>query len=280
MSARFLTVGDTLADAIEVTDAAGDFADPGTGPTCTMTLPSGSTAAATVTKTATGKYTATYASSTAGRHVFTWAASGANSSDFPHQAVRDVADVDARLVIDIDDARDALNIPTGTRVADDELRLYVAAATVVCESLYGPILVDSKTATVSGSYEQCIDLWQQPTAITSVTEDGVTLDASGYCFDEHARLWRGSAPGAAIWSGAAPRNVAVVYTVGDPVVPPQVRLAARELVRFWWQSGQIAGRPSFNTDTPGGPYYMTAGYAVPNAVADKLMADTSRKVWI
>lgn len=275
---RYLLVGDTIADAIEVTDSSGAYADPGAGPTCTVTLPSGSTAAATVTKTATGKFTATYASTTAGIHRFTWAATGTNSSDFPHVSVFIVNALD-RFIIGLDDARDALNLPASARVTDPEIMQYVAATTTLVEGLIGPVLPATRKVVMSGAGLYRLPLPEVPSAVT-VVEDGVTLtEGSDYVLDEFGLLWRGSSAFSATWSSTAPGNVTVTMTVGDATIDPAVVLAARELVRFAYQVGQQASRPAFNSQIAGADLGLTLSprFAVPDNVIDKLMAVQVRR---
>lgn len=269
MAARFLTVGDTLAVAIEVRDSSGTLADPGTGPTATCLLPDLTTSSSmTVTKTATGKFTATLVTSQAGRHRITWSASGANSSDFPHVEVKDVfSAAEPRLIIDIERARDILNIPSTTRTDDEELRLYIAATTEVLESLCGPLLPATRVETYDGTGSDELTLHAYPTAVTSVVEDGTTLSSSLYKVGQGGILWRLSGS----WSTLTPGNIVVTYTVGGStsVIPANVILAAAEQLRHLWQIGQIAGRPALGDGgVPSG--YVSMGYAVPNRVVHLL----------
>lgn len=258
-------VGSTLAWAITVTDSAGAAADPGTGPTATVTLPDGTTSAATVTKTATGAYTATLVATQAGRHRVEWAASGANSSAFPFEQDLDVWE-SPRLIISLDDARDALNLPSTTRTDDAELTRYIAATTSVIETIVGgPVLAKSVVETHDGDGTTALNLYAYPTAITSVVEDGTTLAASTYAVGTGGVLWRRTGA----WSDAYPGNIVVTYTVGSNILPDNVRLAACEELRFLWQIGQTAARPALGTEqAPGG--YVPMGYAVPNRVRELL----------
>jgi hypothetical protein len=260
------TVGQTLAFGLKTYTAAGVLADVGTGPTAVVTLPDATTLSATVTKDSTGTYTATIAASLAGRYRCTWAGSGANSGGLPYVDVADVQAVDPRYLISLADARAALNVPA-TRVVDDaELLGYLTAATLVVERLVGPVLVETRTATVSGRHRQSIPL-DGITSVVEVTEDGTILPATAYDFDEYGDLWRGGSPGAGRWSGIGLRNVVVEYTVGNAVVPENVRLAAAHLVRHWWQQSQQSYYVGGAVDEIG---TFVAGYAVPAYVVDLL----------
>jgi len=268
-------VGDTLAWGIVVKDAGGTAVDP-TTVAATVTLPDGTTSAATVTKTSTGTYTAALVSTQAGRHRVRWTATGANSADFPHTDTADVWPTDPRLIIPLADARAALNIPAGSTVNDDELRLYLAAATVVVEHIAGPVLKATETEVRSGGGRPGIALFKMPATVTQVVESGVTLTASDWCVDEAGVLWRGSEPGAGVWASGA-GNVTITYTVGASTVSPNVALAASHLVAHWWRQTQQGGRPMLGMAPPESTGYATvAGYAVPNFVVDLLDASTNR----
>ena len=271
------TVGQTLAFGLKTYTAAGVLADVGTGPTATITLPDGTTAAGTVVKDSTGTYTATIAASLAGRYRCSWSGSGTNSGGLPYVDVADVRAADGRLIVSLSEARAALNVPSTSVTNDDELLGYIYAATVVIEHIVGSVLVATKVETHSGSGRAALRLAQLPTSITSVTENGTTLAATGYCYDTGGLLWRGSRPGTAAWSNAAPRNCVVTYTAGSAVVPDNVVKAAANLIRHWWDQGlqqsyYVGGEPEMTTST------SIAGYAVPNFVVDLLKPSMSNRV--
>ena len=269
-------VGNTITWGLAVTDAAGVAADLGGGnPTAMVTLPDGTTATATVTKASTGNYTATYTATQAGRHRVAWSGSGANSGGLPYVDLADVWPTDPRLIISLADARAALNVPTGTRVNDDELRLYIAATTPVIEDIVGPVLAATVVESRDGDGRQGLPLYELPTAVIGVVEDGVTLTAVDYYLDAHGILWRGASKGAGRWSTSG--RVVVTYTVGGASIDPNIILAAREQVRFLWQVGQQGQRPAFNGGG-GDTGYTPTGYAVPNRVMELCAASRGNKV--
>lgn len=259
-------LGQTVSWVMEVRNASGTLEDLGGGnPTATVTRPDGTTAAATVTKTATGIYRADVVSTLAGRHLCTFTGSGTNSGALPWSDVADVWPLDPRLIISLSDARATLNLAPSVRRDDDELRLYIAAATQIVEDIVGPVLVDTVTETRSGG-RQAIALYQLPAAITSVTEDGTLVAATGYCLDEAGVLWRGATPQSGYWSTGA-RNVVIAYTVGSAVLPAGIIAAARELVQHLVTSGQQSWRPPYGSEEV---VYTPSGFAVPNRVRDLL----------
>lgn len=261
------TVGQSLQWGLKTYSTAGALANVGTGPTAVVVLPDQTTASATVTNTTTGTYTAALVATLPGRHRVTWEGSGANSGGLPYVDLADVWPADPRFLISLSDARAALNVPATRVVDDEELRGYLTAATIVVENLVGPVLVDTRTETRSGNYEAFLTLAAHPSAVTEVVEDGTTLAATAYDFDEAGMLWKGGRPHAGLWSGAGLRNVTVTYTVGAAVVPENVRLAAAHLVRHWWQQSAQSYYVGGAVDEVG---TYVAGYAVPAYVVDLL----------
>lgn len=276
-------LGQTLQWELQVRDAAGALADLGGGlPSALVTLPDGTTANANIEQTATGAYVATLTSSQAGRHRVTWSGSGTNSGGLPASEVADVWPADPRLIISLADARAALNIADAKIANDDELRLYIAAATWVVEDVAGPVLAATVTETHSGRGRRGILLRQAAASVTAVTEDGTELVAGAdYVADLEAGIvFRGARRGAAVWSDDAPGNVVVSMTVGAAVVPANVVLAARELVRHLYAVGQQPWRAPYGggLDDVQAPVISGSGFAVPRRVVDLLGPARGSKV--
>jgi len=271
-------VGQTLAFGLKTYDSAGALADVGTGPTATLTKPDGSTDSASVTKTATGTYRADYTADAAGRWTCLWDGSGANSGGLPYPDVADVWPVSGGMVISLADARAALNIATTATAQDDEILLYIRAATAVIEDLSGAAVAGTKVESRSGSGKMALALYERPTAITSVVQDGVTLAATDYALDENGLLWRGSSRGAGVWSDAGVANVVVTYTVASGLDANTI-LAARELVRHLYAIGQQPWRSPYGGGLE--DVAMTtvpAGYAVPARVVQLLEPSMARRM--
>lgn len=271
-------VGQTATVALKVYDSAGALADLGGGnPTCTVTKPDGTTTTATVTKNSTGYYQGAYTTTTAGRHRFTFTGTGTNSGALPWSDVVDVWPADPRLILSLSDAKAALNVPAGTRVNDDELRLYIAATTAVIEDIVGSVLTTSKTETFDGG--TCsVPLAQRATAITSVVVGGTTLTAgTQYVANLVSGLvYAGSTSSSSTFTSGA-QNVVVTYTTGSSSIDPNVILAAREEVRFLYQIGQQGGRPSLG-GAPTDLSWTPSGFAVPQRVIELCAASAARRM--
>ena len=271
-------VGQTATVALKVYDATGALADLGGGnPTCAVTKPDGTTAAATVTKNSTGYYQGAYVTAAAGRHRFTFTGSGTNSGALPWSDVVDVWPADPRLIISLADAKAALNAPAGTRVNDDELRLYIAATTEVIEDIVGAVLATTRTQTFDGGGYALL-LWERPLAITSVTMNGVTLTSgTGYVADMSAGVVYGGSTYCTEEFASGRQNIVVSYTTGSSSIDPNVILAAREEVRFLYQIGQQGGRPSLG-GAPADLSWTPSGFAVPQRVIELCQPSAARRM--
>ncbi len=173
-------------------------------------------------------------------------------------------------LISLADAKAALNITTS--VHDTELATYIAAATPVIEEIAGPQVASTHTWTTSGGGTLVAVPHSQLTSVTSVTVNGTTLDASEYTVDLVAGI---------VYAGtrAAPGrfdagDVVIVYGVGAGA-GSNVQMAARELVRFWWQQGQqVSQRPTFGMQDVS-EVVASSGYAVPRRVIELLSPNWS-----
>jgi hypothetical protein len=268
-------VGQTLSFGLKTYAADGvTLADVGSGPTAIITLPDGvTTASGSVTKASTGTNYANLTATVAGRYRCTWSGSGANSGGLPYVDYADVQPATPRMLVPLSEARDALNLPAGTTVHDDELLGYIYASTLVIEDITGPILPDTRTEVHDGDGSTTLYLYAYPTAVSSVVEDTITLPATAYKAGKGGVLHRLSG----VWSSASPANITVTYSVGATplVIPENILKAAREQVRFLYQQGQQGARPNLGAPTGGGIGY-SAGYAVPNRVRELLAGDIGR----
>ena len=258
-------LGDAATFTVTIRDSTGAPAN-ATAVTGTVTKPDGTTATVAVTNPSTGTYSGAYTPTLPGRHVIRWVATGANAASYTD--VFDVLAADPRFIISLSDAKDSLNITNTAH--DEEIREYLAAATDVIEAIAGPVLTRTVVETHDGG-ESSLLLRNVPVAaVSSVVEASTTLAATDYAFDPLAgTLTRVIGIQPWVWRYGF-QNIVVTYTVGAGTVPYYVILAARELIRHWYQRGQQAPRPAFGgaaADTDG---VYVAGYAVPNYVVGML----------
>lgn len=228
----------------------------------TLTAPDGTTTTPAVTGAST--YTVTVPATTqAGRYEERWVSTGATQA--AQTDVFDVFATDPRFMLSLDEARSALNTPTGVTVNDEELRLYLAAATVVIEDMAGPQLKATATHCFDGGRGTLVLPEIEIAAVNSITVNGATIDPSSYRVDTYSGVIY-AYYGQFQWGI---RNVVVSYTVGGAAVAPNVVLAARELVRFWWQQGQ-QGNAGRGRSQPDADVFASSGYAVPRRVIELL----------
>lgn len=253
-------IGQTVSVALQTFDSAGALANVGSM-TCTVTKPDGTTVAGTVTNTGTGEYQASTPGTFAGRYRFTFTATGANSGGTPWTDVADVWPADPRLIISLSDAKAELNmIPN---VNDDELRLYIAAATPVVEEIVGRVLTETVVERHDGGKTGVL-LHERAADITSVVVDGVTLTegADWYASTEAGIVYAGSQSTPSRFDFGR-RNVVVTYTVGDAIIPANIIAGARIIVAHQYSVGQQgragAGRSGAAVDVA----ILGSGYAVP-----------------
>jgi hypothetical protein len=171
----------------------------------------------------------------------------------------DVWPVDPRFLISVDDARSALGWNTGNTAPGwlDALRLYIAAATPVIEDIVGTIVPATFTQTIRKGWDFAA-LYERPVnTITGITyADASVVDPATYRVDPRT--------GIVNLDFVLAKDATITYTAGITAVPPNVRLATRELVRHWWQQGMQAQHTGELT-----PEVLTFnGYAVPRRVME------------
>jgi len=261
-------LGDVASLSIQVKDSTGVLANGGTV-VATVTLPDATTQTPTVTNPSTGVYSIQYTPTLVGRHTVRWVITGSNAGAYSDAF--DVNPADLRSFISLSDAKDSLNLAQSVTTYDDELRLFISAATDVIEFMAGPLQLATRTDTFNGGGSTVLLTAQGINSVTSVTENGVTLPASSYSTNTKAGSVSKMIGNTIYYFLPGFQNITVTYSVGSAVIPTAVQLAARELVRHWWQFGQQGNRPSFGANSIG-EYdgVSVSGYSIPNRVVQLL----------
>jgi hypothetical protein len=231
--------------------------------TLTVTAPDGATSTPDVEEGPGGTYTAEVLLDHPGRWVLRWADTDVDD------VVTDVVNVwpaDPRFLISLDDAAASLRWRPADRAQNDEqLRLYVAAATEVIEDIAGAVLVRTIEQASDGG-RTGVALWERPSEILSVLVDGKPTTA--YIPNVNAAIVYAR-------DGAFPpgrQNIVIRYRTGSESVSPSVQLATKELVRHLWQIGQqarsggAADGAGAQTDPEMGQ--TRTGFAVPRRVIE------------
>ena len=177
-------VGDVVPLSVEVLDSAGALAN-ATVVVVTITLPDGTTATPSVTNASTGVYTATYTPTVAGLFVESWVATGTNASAYEDAFEVQPAGIQGIVSLAEVQATGGLN---NTNSDDDEtLRGLILMASDICEQRTGIWRRQTLTGTFDGGGDK-LQLRRPVVSVTSVTENGTTIAASGYTLDT-ARGW-------------------------------------------------------------------------------------------
>lgn len=261
-------VGDVVPLGLSVTDTDGAPADGGTV-TLTVGLPDGTTASPTVSNPQTGQYTADYTATQEGLHTVSWVVTGVNAT-----AYRDVFNVRelTEQVLSLAEARKQLRLTTTDR--DDDLRLFIAAATVAVEDHVGRKLV-RRTITAETHLRVNGPLILDRAPVRSLTtlsslDDTVTWDVDALHVDEPTGI-------VTPLSGTRPYgDLKATYVCGMRVVSPNYLLAVRIITEHLWQTM----RPfSASAATPG-PASLDdsldaragglVGFAIPNRALELL----------
>jgi hypothetical protein len=205
---------------------------------------------------------ATFTPDAAGRWRIRW------TSTVEPGAFSDVADVwplDPKLIISLDDARLALSFPANTDPAKlEDLRLYIAAATPIIEDIVGPVPVRTETQTIPKGWVYGALNFPVASIVSVVYADGTTVSTDAYVPNiPHGLL---------TFHYAVTQAVTVTYTTGNAIVPPNVRLATRVLVKHWWEQDKQDLRNRGNPEMTWTP----SGFAVPRRVIE-LCQPTARR---
>ena len=159
-------LGDVANLTITVRNSSGVAANAG-AVTCTITQPDGTSSTPTVSNTGTGTYSAGFTPTQAGRHLIRWVATGTNASSYTD--VFDAFPANPRFLISLTDLREALNLAATNTTHDAELRLYLAAATAVIETIDQSYLTQTRTHTFDGGRNVLV-LPETPIApVTTIT---------------------------------------------------------------------------------------------------------------
>lgn len=248
----------------------------------TVTAPDGTVSTPTVVSSAAPAYTATVPTPQIGTYLLVWSASGAVVDVFVDQFT--VVSPSLAL-ISFSELKDQLNISVTDTTGTAKLRRFMQSASDVVQNITGPILGQMRTEFFDGHRETIVlsPRWVQ--SITTITENlGTTvftlteqpLSAGnftqyGYTWDRDTHKITRRANGLTAWFPDGRGNVAVTYKQGINPLPQDITDATGELIRHWWENGQMPGRASFQAqggDDDGA--IMVMGYAVPNRVIEML----------
>ncbi|MHC6176237.1 hypothetical protein [Glutamicibacter sp. X7] len=200
--------------------------------------------------------TATVTADLPGRWRIRWeAGTGEVDTD-----IFDVWPDDPRYLISLDDAQASLGAARASASYLQDLRLYIAAATPVIEDITGPILLATTQITTAGGGNLIMLDWSA--TVTQVTVDGNPVER---WYTEHGILYAGSRQDPDTFPAG---TLTVTVQTGYAAIPPNIRLAARELVRHWVQIGKQSSGGSSVRQDPTDEVFTPSGFAVPRRVVE------------
>jgi hypothetical protein len=267
-------LGDIVPLGITITDSTGANAN-ASAVTCTILLPDGTSSTGSVTNPATGQYNCDFSPSQVGRYSVRWLATGTNASAFTDDfVVRDYAEIGA---VSLSEVKTHLNISSSDTSLDEELRLFMDAATDLAEGYLG-IIIGQRTYTselYDGGNEFLRIRNPKVLSIASVYENDELLNSAQYVMDPTGqRLYRiGSGTLYATnsygyWT-AGMNNVKVTYTAGFTNPPAAVRQGVLEIIRHLWQTQRGAMNVMGRNQT-GDEFYPASTYSLPRRAMELL----------
>lgn len=196
----------------------------------------------------------------AGRYLLSWTAGGAGA----YTDVLDVWPQDPQFLISLEEAVAGLKFAANADPAKSlDLRLYVAAATPVIEDIVGPMVATTRTFETWGGTPTVI-LPHLPNQIISIMAGDVpVLDY----VTEYGILYSGSRSMVTAFPSG---ELVITYRTGNAEIPPNIRLATREVVRYWWQGGMQGSGSGGNirSQQADSDAFTPSGYAVPRRVIE------------
>lgn len=164
------------------------------------------------------------------------------------------------------EARAGLRLATADISRDADITAtFIPAVTTVVEDLVGPVVTRSVTYTADGGRGSVL-LPSPVAAITSITDNGVTLTGSDYVVDKpKGIIYRGTMVASVPFTPGR-QSVVVTYDSGicanTAAVPAPIKLAARAILSALYQVEQQGYRPDFGS--PDGSTTKTpSGYEIP-----------------
>lgn len=266
-AAELATLGNTFT-------VDGTATDP-TTVTLTVTDPTGTTTtytyggSGTITKTATGVYSLDVPVPTAGLWLYAWTGTG-TASDLTVGSFH-VEPPGLPPIVSLADTKTWLRITNSDD--DGELLEMLLAWSEIAEEMTGQVWrrrTLTETYSSTGSTE--LRLQHRPIeSVTTVTENGVTLDTSGYTSGaENGILYRGSGIVPLCWlPGRAHITVTYVAAPLDGIVPVYIRRGLRLGIQHTWATQRGASGLPRQSGNAGEVYIdPRTGYSFPRRVLE------------
>jgi uncharacterized phiE125 gp8 family phage protein len=222
-----IDLGDIYSIGFEVRDDTDTLTTPATHE-CTVTRPDGTPQVVALTVTAPGVLRLDYPTEQPGRHEYTVVTTTPTSR---HTGTFDV-DPGPTGIVSLSDAKTHLNITRSTN--DEELRLFIDAASEWVESRVGPVVRRTVTEVVNTTGELLMLRHAPVLSVTSIAGAygyTATYDVAATYLDAEAGMIR--LPTRQAWSTYP---LTVTYVAGRQVVPASIRAATLMIVKTLWET--------------------------------------------
>lgn len=235
-----------------------------------INLPDGTTANPSVTNppATTGTYSTTYVPTLQGLHGVRWVMSGVNASAPPVDSFY----VDGAVLAPLASLAEARQQCRAFSPDDDALlQRYLMVASGQCERRT-QVWRRQTLSVIKDGGGRFVRLRRPAISITSVTESGIAVAASGYTLDgDKGWLYRGTSPSCERWAWG-PANIAATYVAGaaDGLVPDEIRQGVLQLVEHLWNTQR--GGSGLPRNAGGSDWTLPAGFTIPNAVREQWSA--------
>jgi hypothetical protein len=272
-----VNLGDPVSFVFQAV-SAGSLVDTTPIPVATVTLPDGTSALPTVTRTSLGMYRTDYVTVQAGRHTIRWTAIGVKGAS----DVFNVAPAAPMALMSMDEMRAHLN-QTDT-ADDDELRPMMDAATLIIERHRGevvarrPVTEDYQLGSRYRNGQWAEGGWSNTGYRRGpflVLRRGPVISLTSIVSVDGVTTWNVTDLDLDVESGSVtPRfgtpslvgRVRVTYVAGYAVVPPHYIEAAKIITAHLWSTQRTANFGPHSVIRPGGdedPFSANPGYAIP-----------------
>lgn len=255
-------LGQPVPLSTSVYDASG-LADDATTATLTITLPDGTTVTPSVTHPAVGSYRVDYTATQVGLHAVRWIFGGVNAAA-PHVDAFYVESASLPPLVSLAEVQQQCR--TSTTAMTPILQRMMLAASSLCEHNTRVWRRQTLSATRDGG-NGFVRLQAPVISVTTVTEDGIAVDSSGWILDsERGWLRRGTSMLQLCWAPGR-QNIVITYVAGAAggVVPPDVRQGVLMLVEHMWNTQRGGtGLPRVGD----ADWTLPPGFTIPNAVLE------------
>lgn len=233
-----------------------------------VTLPDGTVSVLAPVFTSPNHYDVLYPTTQIGRHVVTASATGLDLGSFVATWAPDIFHVDSAVtmaaLVGLDEAKVRLNASKATN--DAELLDFIMKASASVEARTRLWHRATITDTFRRRTIRTVYLRKAPAvSITSVVENGVTLDAGTYQLGGGNGLIK---PGSS-WS-AGDGSLVVTYLAGETVVPLDVREGVLMLLEHMWSTQRGPVARSLSAAAAEAEYDPRSAYAWPRRVEEQL----------